>query len=50
MLRPFIGRPAQAEVPFLRHKESSFADAVYTSSRSSLGIYRRAASDVELSE
>ena len=41
MLRPFIGRPAQAEVPFLRHKESSFADAVYTSSRSSVGLYSR---------
>ena len=35
MLRPFIGRPAQAHVPLLRHKESSFADAVYTTFRTS---------------
>jgi hypothetical protein len=41
MLRPFIGRPAQSRVPFLRHKESSFADAVYQSSRSSVGLYSR---------
>jgi hypothetical protein len=41
MLRPFIGRPAQARVPFLRHKESSFADAVYRSSRSAAGVYDR---------
>lgn len=41
MLRPFIGRPSQAEVPFLRHKESSFADAVYTSAYSSVGIFSR---------
>ena len=39
MLRPFIGRPAQAHVPFLRHKESSFADAVYRSAFSSFGLY-----------
>jgi hypothetical protein len=50
MLRPFIGRPAQASVPFLRHKESSFADAVYQSSRSSVGLYARAPRDVELAE
>jgi hypothetical protein len=41
MMRPFIGRPSQADVPFLRHKESSFADAVYTSAFSSVGIFRR---------
>jgi hypothetical protein len=29
LLRPFIGRPSQAHVPFLRHRESSFADAVW---------------------
>lgn len=40
MLRPFIGRPAQAHVPFLRHKEGSFADAVYQSAFSSVGHYR----------
>jgi hypothetical protein len=43
MLRPFIGRPSQAQVPLLRHKESSFADAVYTSAFSSLGIFRKRA-------
>lgn len=40
MLRPFIGRPAQGHVPFLRHKEGSFADAVYQSAFSSVGHYR----------
>jgi hypothetical protein len=50
MLRPFVGRPAQASVPFLRHKESSFADAVYQSSRSSMGFYRRLESDVQRGE
>ena len=39
MMRPFIGRPSQAQVPFLRAKESSFADAVYRSAFSSVGIY-----------
>ena len=43
MLRPFIGRPAQASVPFLRHKEGSFADAVYQSAFSSVGRYRSSA-------
>jgi hypothetical protein len=47
MMRPFIGRPSQAEVPFFRHKESSFADAVYNSSRSAAGLYSR---DVECSD
>lgn len=41
MLRPFLGRPAQAHVPFLRARESSFADAVFQSARSSAGMYRR---------
>jgi hypothetical protein len=39
MLRPFFGRPAEAHVPFLRARESSFLDAVSTSARSSVGIY-----------
>lgn len=47
LLRPFFGRPAQAEVPFLRHKESSFLDAVQTSARSSAGIYDRVESDFD---
>jgi len=39
MFRPFLGRPAQAEVPFFRARESSFADAVFQSARSSVGYY-----------
>ena len=39
MCRPFLGRPAQAEVPFFRARESSFADAVLRSLRSSFGHY-----------
>ena len=39
MLRPFFGRPAEAHVPFLRPRESSFLDAVAKSARSSVGIY-----------
>ena len=45
MLRPFLGRPAQAHVPFLRAKESSFADSVYQSARSSVGVYREPSYD-----
>lgn len=45
MLRPFLGRPAQAHVPFLRARESSFADAVYQSARSSVGVYREPSYD-----
>ncbi len=40
MLRPFLGRPAQEEVPLLRERDSSFADAVMTSAWSAVGIYR----------
>jgi hypothetical protein len=39
MLRPFFGRPAEADVPFLRARESSFLDAVAKSVRSSVGMY-----------
>jgi len=45
MLRPFLGRPAQQQVPFLRARESSFADAVMTSAWSAVGIYRRIEDD-----
>ena len=38
MLRPFFGRPAQAHVPFLRHRESSFLDAVAKNALTSAGI------------
>lgn len=37
LLRPFIGRPAQAHVPFLRHRESSFVDAVWGTYRTTTG-------------
>jgi hypothetical protein len=39
MCRPFLGRPAQAHVPFFRARESSFADAVFRSLHSSFGDY-----------
>lgn len=41
VLRPYAGRPSQGEVPFLRDREGSFADAVARSAMSSLGIYTR---------
>jgi hypothetical protein len=39
LLRPYLGRPADPEVPFLRPMEGGFADAIVTSARSALGIY-----------
>jgi hypothetical protein len=39
MLRPFLGRPSQESIPFVRTREGTFADAVVTSSRSAAGIY-----------
>lgn len=39
ILRPYLVRPTTVGTPFLRAREGSFADAVLTSSRSSLGIY-----------
>jgi hypothetical protein len=49
MLRPFLGRPSDASVPFFRQRESSFWDAVQQSSLSSFGVYRvtRALSTVQ---
>jgi len=49
MLRPFLGRPSAASVPFFRHRESSFWDAVQQSSLSSFGVYQltKAATDGE---
>jgi hypothetical protein len=41
ILRPYLVRPQTAEVPLVRNTEGSFADAVWTSSFSSLGVYRR---------
>ncbi len=42
ILRPYLVRPQTEDVPFLRSVEGGFADAVYRSSRSSVGIYDRA--------
>jgi len=42
MLRPFLGRPSATSVPFFRHRESSFLDALQQSSLSSVGVYRAA--------
>jgi hypothetical protein len=36
MLRPFVGRPSQASVPFLRHLDGSFSDSVVRNAQSSL--------------
>ena len=44
MLRPFLGRPADASVPFFRGRESSFWDAVQQSSMSSFGLYKLSSS------
>ncbi len=41
MLRPFFGRPSQDSVPFVRAREGTFADSVFTSSKSAVGIYGR---------
>jgi len=46
MLRPFLGRPAAAHVPFFRHRESSFLDSMTKSARSSAGIYDEVESSV----
>lgn len=43
MLRPFLGRPSATQVPFLRHRESSFLDSVQQSTRSSVGVYSQRA-------
>jgi hypothetical protein len=39
ILRPYLGRPTLATVPFVRASEGSFADAVVKSMRSAVGIY-----------
>lgn len=41
MLRPFFGRPSQSEIPFVRAREGSFADSVFTSGKSAVGIFDR---------
>jgi len=39
ILRPYLVRPRTEDVPFLRAREGSFADALYASTRSSFEIY-----------
>lgn len=39
ILRPWLVRPRTEDVPFVRAREGSFADAIATSSRSAVGIY-----------
>ncbi|WP_437668862.1 hypothetical protein [Sorangium sp. So ce131] len=39
ILRPYLLRPRAEAIPFLRAREGSFADALITSGRSSLGLY-----------
>lgn len=39
ILRPYLGRPSQAEIPFLRAREGGFTDAVWQSQRSMRGVY-----------
>lgn len=39
ILRPYLGRPTLADVPFIRANEGSFADAVVLSMRSAAGVY-----------
>lgn len=39
ILRPYLGRPAQASVPFVRAPEDAFIDRVLTSARSATGDY-----------
>lgn len=38
-LRPFLGRPSQASVPFVRDVEGGFGDALVMSARSAMGDY-----------
>ncbi|AKT41558.1 hypothetical protein [Chondromyces crocatus] len=45
ILRPYLVRPRTETPPFLRAREGSFGDALWTSSRSARGIYQRQPSD-----
>jgi hypothetical protein len=40
ILRPYLVRPRTEQVPFVRAREGSFADALLMSSRSARGIYK----------
>jgi hypothetical protein len=39
MLRPYLGRPSQASVPFLRAPDGVFAERVWTSGQSAAGVW-----------
>ena len=39
IMRPYLGRPSQAEVPFLRAPDGVFAERVWKSGRSSMGWF-----------
>ncbi len=49
LLRPYLVRPRTEGVPFVRAREGGFADALYRSTRSSVGVYDRARESVETS-
>jgi hypothetical protein len=42
-LRPFVGRPAEKDSPWLRAPEGTFVEAVWRGSDSARGVYHRAA-------
>jgi hypothetical protein len=44
VLRPYLGRPSQTDVPFMRAPDGVFAEQLWTSGRSSLGLYADGAS------
>jgi hypothetical protein len=41
LMRPYLVRPRSEDIPFVRAREGGFADALYTSTRSAVGIYDR---------
>jgi hypothetical protein len=43
ILRPYLVRPRTEQIPFVRAREGSFADALLMSSRSARGIYKESA-------
>lgn len=42
-LRPYLGRPSQTEVPFVRAPDGVFTEQVWTSGRSAVGDYEETA-------
>lgn len=49
-LRPFLGRPSQAQVPFLRAPDGVFVERVWTSGRSAMGHYDSDGRDARAAE